>query len=94
MFFHNHTAQYRVGGCSHHIRDCHTLSFRCEGYVAIFDFIPLHAYALHVRKSMEFLTDFHNQYASLKLRLLSNHTVPMENFRMAVMAPEKDRVAR
>ena len=47
-------------------RDSHVLHFSCDGLAARFDFTPIHPYALHVRSSMSFPTQFHNAN-SLKL---------------------------
>jgi 1-phosphatidylinositol-3-phosphate 5-kinase len=54
MCFYNRSARGRTGGCTHFVRDCHVLHFSCEGYVARFDFTPVHPYSLHVRSGMSF----------------------------------------
>src|SRR5690606_2420197 len=55
------------------------------------DFIPLHAYALHVREGMRFPTDFHNQHTAALLRTLpQKHAMLMEDFRMAVVVLERE----
>ena len=61
----------RSGGCTHFLRDCHVLNFTCEGYLARFDFTPIHPYALHVRSGMTFPVSYHNQQSIQVLSELS-----------------------
>jgi len=49
--------------CNHCIRDCHVLSFFCEGYVARFDFVPVRPFSLHIRTGMSFPLGVHTQHA-------------------------------
>eukprot|EP01038_Epipyxis_sp_PR26KG_P010221 gene10221-13751_t len=91
MTFYNRSARCKVGGCNHTIRDNHVLSFQCEGYVAKFDFIPIHPYALHVREGMEFPADFYNHQAYHFLKSLPDkHAVLMEDFRRVIVSLEKE----
>ena len=50
MSFYNRSARGCTGGCTHPVRDCHSLFFTCEGYEAKFDFVPMHPFALHIRR--------------------------------------------
>lgn len=52
MCYYNRTARCRVGGCCHLLRDSHVTYFSCDGYMARFEFIPMHPYALRVRHSL------------------------------------------
>ena len=70
--FYNRSARGRTGGCTHFLRDCHVLNFTCEGYLARFDFTPIHPYALHVRSGMTFPVSYHNQQSINVLSELSS----------------------
>ncbi len=61
MTFYNRSARCRTSGCTHNLRDCHRLDFYCENYVCHFDFVPIHPFSLHIRSTMDFPLEFHNQ---------------------------------
>ncbi|RYH31547.1 hypothetical protein EON65_02425 [archaeon] len=91
MSFYNRSARCYHGGCSHNLRDCHVLSLLCESYVAIFEFVPIHAYTLHVRDGMSFPEDlYYSQTVSLLAQLPIKHLTLMEDFRLAMHVLEKE----
>jgi 1-phosphatidylinositol-3-phosphate 5-kinase len=60
MNFYNHSARCRTGSCSHFLRDDHILSFVCEGFMAQFEFVPIHPLSLHLRSEMPLPLSFHS----------------------------------
>jgi len=85
MTFYNRTARPRDSSCPHDPRDDHELHFSCEGFCAKFDFVPLHAFSLHVRTGMPFPEDFHWQHRSNTLRELPAQIYQLVNvFKSAI----------
>ena len=79
--FYNRSARGRTGGCTHFLRDCHVLNFTCEGYLARFDFTPIHPYALHVRSGMTFPVSYHNQQSiNVLSELPSQFSILLDGF--------------
>lgn len=61
MNFYNRSARCRTGGCHHTIRDNHVLFVFCdEGYIARFEFHPIHPFTISLRQKMPMPVDFHN----------------------------------
>jgi len=58
--FYNHSARCRTGGCTHFLRDDHVMSFTCEGFMAQFEFVPIHPLSLHPRTEMPLPMSFHS----------------------------------
>ena len=58
--FYNHSACCRTGGCSHFLRDDHVMSFVCDGFMAQFEFVPIHPLSLHPRSEMPLPMSFHS----------------------------------
>lgn len=58
--FYNTSSRCRTGGCSHFLRNDHVLHFQCEGYTARFEFVPIHAYSLHIREQLSLPLHFHD----------------------------------
>eukprot|EP00981_Chlorochromonas_danica_P012757 scaffold5387_cov251-Ochromonas_danica.AAC.7 len=89
--FYNRSARCQAPGCNHSLRDSHILSLTCENYVAIFEFVPIHAYALHIRDGMSFPEDIHRQQTlQLLAQLPSKHILLMDEFRIAMFELEKE----
>jgi hypothetical protein len=58
--FYNRSARCRTGACSHSIRDDHILFFACDdGYIARFEFHPLHPMTMIVRAKLPIPNKFH-----------------------------------
>eukprot|EP00605_Chrysophyceae_sp_TOSAG23-4_P001064 GSChrysophyteH1.ASY1.ANO1.1169.1 assembled CDS len=49
--------------CPHPVRDCHIQSFSCEGFIANFKYVPIHAFSLHIRSEMEIPLKYHQHRA-------------------------------
>ena len=60
MNFYNHSARCRTGSCTHYLRDDHIMNFVCDGYKAQFEFVPIHALALHPRSEMPLPLSYHS----------------------------------
>ena len=91
IMFYNRSAKCTIGGCTHSLRDSHILSFSCENYVAVFEFFPIHPYALHFRESMQFPEDFYwKQTLSILNSLPEKHATLMEDFRLAINVLERE----
>jgi hypothetical protein len=89
--FYNRSAKCIKSDCNHSIRDFHRLSFQCEGYVAVFEFVPLHSFALHIRDGMLFPTNFHNINTLMLLQNLPfKHSTLIDDFRLALIVLEKE----
>jgi hypothetical protein len=91
IMFYNRSAKCTIGGCSHSLRDCHTLSFSCENYVAVFEFFPIHPYSLHYRESMVFPEDFYWKQTLTTINALpEKHSMLLEDFRLAMNVLERE----
>ena len=58
--FYNKTARCRSGGCKHILHGNHVQYFCCDGYLAKFEFVPLHSYSLRVRYNLPHPTNVLN----------------------------------
>lgn len=91
IYFYNRSARCKVAGCNHPLRDSHKLSFQCDGYMATFEFFPLHPYALHIRNHMSFPVEFHHRHTMMILKALpQKHSTLIEDFRLAIFVLEKE----
>jgi len=83
--FYNRTAKPRDSSCPHDTRDDHELHFSCEGFCAKFEFVPFHAFSLHVRAGMPFPEEFHQQHRATTLRELPAQIYQLVNiFKTAI----------
>lgn len=83
--FYNRTAKPRDSSCPHDTRDDHELHFSCEGFCAKFEFVPFHAFSLHVRAGMPFPDEFHQQHRATTLRELPAQIYQLVNmFKTAI----------
>ena len=76
IYFYNHNARCRTGGCSHFLRNDHVLYFQCEGYSARFEFVPMHPYSLHMRSRLSLPVQFHD---AMVLNFMNEYTVQSDN---------------
>jgi hypothetical protein len=91
LMFYNRSARCTVGGCRHNLRDCHILSFLAEGYMAVFEFVPIHPYTLIVRNFMSFPEEFYAKHTSLTLSgLPALHMTLMDDFRTAISVLDRE----
>lgn len=89
--YYNRSARCNIGDCTHRIRDDHVMYVQCESYVADFNFIPIHPYALNVRNTMTFPVDYHTRYSVDLLKTLpAKHAVLIEDFRLAIGVLERE----
>lgn len=91
LSYYNRSARCAVGGCRHILRDCHLLSFMAEGYMAVFEFVPIHPYTLIVRNCMSFPDDFYAKQVSSTFSMLPGmHMTLMDDFRSAITVLERE----